>query len=136
MRYDYEVFYKKGKENTIAYALSRVQGYELMMIAVSNISSELMAEIQGSWEMDPYLLKLMKPKSPYMWIEGQLTRRGRIVVGQAKDFVFSTNVVGNEPPDGGGGGQTRVSFKEKAMANREALPQRPKVDLSRKNWPK
>ena len=114
-----------------------------MVIAVSIISSELMAEIQGSWERDPHLSELipqfhqgLKPKSPYMWIEGQLTRRGRIVVGQAKDFVFSTNVVGNEPPDGGGGGQTRVSFKEKAMANREALPQRPKVDLSRKNWPK
>ncbi|XP_006601654.1 uncharacterized protein LOC114391698 [Glycine soja] len=51
-----------------------------------------------------------------------------------KDFVFCANIIGNggsgkEPPDGGGSGQTRVSFKEMAMANREALPQRPKVDL-------
>ena len=89
MGYDYEVCYKKGKENTVANALSRVQGYELMMIAVSNISSELMAEIQGSRKMRPHLFELipqlqqgLKPKSPYIWIEGQLTRKGRIVVGQ------------------------------------------------------
>ena len=89
MRYDYEVFYKKGKENTIAYALSRVKASKLMVIAIFSISSELMAEIQGSWEMDPHLSELipqlhqgLKPKSPYMWIEGQLTRKGRIVVGQ------------------------------------------------------
>ena len=64
-----------------------------------------------------------------------------LMAAPTKDFVFCANIIGNggsgkEPPDGGGSGQTRVSFKEKAMANREALPQRPKVDLSRKNWPK
>ena len=57
-----------------------------------------------------------------------------LMAAPTKDFVFCANIIGNggsgkEPPDGGGSGQTRVSFKEMAMANREALPQRPKVDL-------
>lgn len=45
MGYDYEISYKKGKENVVAIAFSRVQTGELMAIAISSISTELMQEI-------------------------------------------------------------------------------------------
>ena len=42
MGYDYEINYKKGRENVVADALSRVNSSELMFMAISTISSDLM----------------------------------------------------------------------------------------------
>lgn len=88
MGFDFEIRYKKGKENSATNALSRINGTELMVIAILSVSSDLMQEIQQSWEHDPYLsqliLKLQQQlvdKSPYAWFDEQLTRRGRLVMG-------------------------------------------------------
>ena len=87
MGYDYEISYKKGKENLVADALSRLNSSELLTMAVSGISSDLMLEIQNSWEKDEELreliLKLQQPKPPasaYNWVNNQLTKKGRLVV--------------------------------------------------------
>ena len=48
MNYDYDITYKKGKENIVADALSRVNTGELLALAVSSISTEIMEEIRSS----------------------------------------------------------------------------------------
>ena len=50
MRYDYDICYKKGKDNIAADALSRIHSNELVALSVSSISSDLLNEIQESWE--------------------------------------------------------------------------------------
>ena len=74
MGYDYDICYKKGKENVVADALSRVNHGELLAMAVSSISGGLMEEIQKSWENDPQLTKVIgqlkeqnSNSSPYNW---------------------------------------------------------------------
>ena len=59
MGYDYDICYKKGKENLVADALSRVKAGELLVLAVSGISSDLMEEIQKSWDTDEELQQLI-----------------------------------------------------------------------------
>ena len=48
MGYDYEIRYKKGRENIIVDALSRMHSGEMVMMSISTISSNLMYEIQSS----------------------------------------------------------------------------------------
>ena len=48
MGYDYKIRYKKRKENIDVDALSRMHFGELVMMAISTISSDLMFEIQSS----------------------------------------------------------------------------------------
>jgi hypothetical protein len=53
MRYDYEIEYGRGKENTIADALSRISSQELYTIVVSPVSFSIMDEIKRSWKKYP-----------------------------------------------------------------------------------
>ena len=48
MGYDYEISYKKGRENVLADALSIVPLSELVLMAISAISSDLMTQIQAT----------------------------------------------------------------------------------------
>lgn len=52
---DYTVEYKKGVENKVVDALSRVSGAELSLMVVSSMHSTLDEEIQLSWAQDPNL---------------------------------------------------------------------------------
>lgn len=49
----YEIRYKKGCENTVAYALCRATHGELLQMTVSSISSELWECIKREWSEDP-----------------------------------------------------------------------------------
>ena len=59
MGYDYEINYKKGRENVVANAFSRMNSSELMFMAISTISSELMQQIQSTWDTDAKLRELI-----------------------------------------------------------------------------
>ena len=59
MGYDYEISYKKRRENVVADALSRVPSSELVLIAVSTIFFDLMTQIQATWEIDVELQSLI-----------------------------------------------------------------------------
>lgn len=59
MGFDYEICYKHGKENVVADSLSRMHSFELMVLAVSSVSTELMAEIRKSWQGDKALMALI-----------------------------------------------------------------------------
>lgn len=58
--YDYEIWYKSGKENRAADALSRVHSSNLETLAISSVNPSLLVEIQQSWQDDSKLQQLMK----------------------------------------------------------------------------
>lgn len=52
MGFDYEIQYKNGKENLAAYALSTVQGLELLSMAILVVTFNLESKIQASYLLD------------------------------------------------------------------------------------
>ena len=49
MRFDYEIQYKCGTENKATDAVSRVQGSEILLLALSLVTSDLDAQIKASY---------------------------------------------------------------------------------------
>lgn len=60
MGFDYEIQYKKGVETVAADALSRVQGAELLCMALSVSSSELPQLIKASYQLDVGLTQIIQ----------------------------------------------------------------------------
>ena len=67
----------------MADALSRVPSSELVLMEISAISSDLMTQIQTSWETDVKLQGLIHQlqqwsnrHSPYIWSQNQLVKNG------------------------------------------------------------
>ena len=60
MSYDFEIVYKKGSENRVADALSRVSSHEIASLAVSAVSSTLNQQILSSYEDDNRIQKIIQ----------------------------------------------------------------------------
>ncbi|GKB12451.1 retrotransposable element Tf2 [Tanacetum coccineum] len=80
--------YKKGSDNEAADALSRVQSAELLSMVTTLVTTELAKKIKDSWVVDDQLQAIItklqteqKAKRHYVWSNSQLTRKGKIVVG-------------------------------------------------------
>ena len=59
MAYDYEILYKKGRENKIVDALSRFPGQDLSCMALSSISHVLYQQVLHSYENDLGIQKII-----------------------------------------------------------------------------
>lgn len=86
LHFDFEIQYKKGKENVDADSLSKVGGAELMALMVPSVQADIWQEITTSWYVDPALKALIvslsqTPQKHITWINAQLRRKGKLVVG-------------------------------------------------------
>lgn len=87
--FDYEISYKKGAENVVADALSRVpSGVELNAI-LTTMTSDMFTQVQNSWKDDIDVQQLIVKldnktygSDKYEWKNDQLRRKGKLVVGQ------------------------------------------------------
>nr|CAD1821648.1 unnamed protein product [Ananas comosus var. bracteatus] len=89
MGYDYELVYKKGRENVVADALSRAPSLQ----AISAIHTDLLDQIKLSWHQDDRIKKILAEKqlgdhsSPhYTWAQGLLKRKEKLVVGNVPNL--------------------------------------------------
>ena len=86
MVFDYEIQYKCGSENKAADALSRVQGSEILLLALSLVTTDLEAQIKASYHLDAHLLATLQKISigeivqHYSLLNGLLRRKNRLVI--------------------------------------------------------
>lgn len=87
MSYDYEIEYNQGKVNHAVGALSRLYAVDVICLVVNSISKGLYQEIQDTWHLDVSILEISTQLKKgiavnhYTWVEEQLRRKGKIMVG-------------------------------------------------------
>ncbi|GJS91883.1 retrotransposon-related protein [Tanacetum coccineum] len=93
MGFDYEVEYKKGSDNAAADALSRREdASELFTMATTSITTDLYQSIEASLTQDEHLHTILvnlqkgEIKKHYAIHNGQLLRKGKLVVGNNKSL--------------------------------------------------
>jgi len=120
MGYDYEVQYKQGRDNLVADGLSRVFSLQLLTLTLSSISSDLMEAIKTTWTQDPFLQQVIQAleagqqQSHYLWQQGILYRKGKIVVGAVPTVRKQLLQLFHDSPTGGHSG---VTVTRKRMAS-------------------
>lgn len=87
LEFDYEIQYKQGKHNVVADALSRVEGSEILHMAMTVIECDLLKQIHEAYERDAVLKNIieelkqkLRSKKHYSWYQDILRRKNKIVV--------------------------------------------------------
>lgn len=84
MDFGYEIKYKSGKENLAADALSRVEGSEILCMAISVVSSNLSNLIKDSYQLDvntQYIVNTLQNGVLFLtslWLMAYLEEKGRL----------------------------------------------------------
>ncbi|GJY35391.1 reverse transcriptase [Tanacetum coccineum] len=122
--FDYEISYKKGSENIVADALSRVEGStELNSLILSTITSDLLQKVKDSYVQDSGIQEKIKQlvdgtysSDKYTWERTILKRKGKVVVGS--DEVLGTTIIKHFHADAiGGHSGTNVTGHKIAITN-------------------
>jgi hypothetical protein len=77
--YDYEIIYKKGKDNVMADALSQKYEDEGSLFSLSFIVPDWLQAVRQEWLQDPkssHLIQQLQNKAPaplgYSWLQDEL----------------------------------------------------------------
>jgi hypothetical protein len=97
--YDYEIIYKKGKENVVVDALSRKYEDEGSLFSLSFIVPDWLQVVRQEWLQDPkisHLIQQLQDNSPvspgYSWHNDELRYKGHLYLSkqsQLKSTVLS-----------------------------------------------
>ncbi|KAJ0442289.1 putative nucleotidyltransferase, Ribonuclease H [Helianthus annuus] len=121
MGYNYAIEYKQGRENVVADALSRVEGSELFVSAVSQLEPLLLEKIIESQKNDIDLQQIAskmatgegQPK--YKWNGRWLSRENRMVVGNDSALREEMVKLCHESPVGGHSGVRATAQRVKEL---------------------
>lgn len=79
LEFDYEIQYKEGKDNVVADALSRVEGAEILHMAMTVLECDLLKQIQEEYEKDMVVKGIIEElkknpasKKHYSWFQNIL----------------------------------------------------------------
>ena len=89
MEFEFSIEYKQGKENVAADALSRLKDIECKALTAQTIQPNVLDRIQSSRVSDaslatiiPALKENSSSHKHYTWLNDQLRRKGKLVVGK------------------------------------------------------
>jgi hypothetical protein len=87
--YDYEIIYKKGKENVVVDALSQKYEYDGSLFSLSFIVPYWLQSVHQEWLHDPKSLHLIQQlqsnasASPgYSWLHDEIRYKGRLYLSK------------------------------------------------------
>jgi hypothetical protein len=96
--YDYEIIYKKGKENVVTDALSRKYEDEGSLFSLSFIVPYWLQVVRQEWSHDPknsHLIQQLHTNSPvslgYSWLNDEIQYKGRLYL--SKDSKLKSTVL-------------------------------------------
>ena len=85
--YDYEIIYKKGKDNIGANALSRQYEDKASLLSLSVPILDWLRHTLQEWLQDPFTAQLIhkiqtnpNPPQDYSWMDNTLKYKGRLVL--------------------------------------------------------
>lgn len=121
MGFDYEIQYKSGKENIADDALSKVQGAEILLMAMTVVDSNLSSLILASYQLDDDLTTVLQTPSTGQMVEGfqlqngLIRKQNRIVVGTDVDLKNKIICWLHAAPESGHGGRELTLRRVKAI---------------------
>lgn len=122
MGYKFEIQYKQGKENVAADALSRVSGSQLLDLTLSQAHHGFYGSLKLLWETDPHLRKVISDlhtdassHPSFSYANGELRRKGKLVVGNDEDIKLHILKWLHDSPVGGHSGRDATLHRVKSL---------------------